>query len=125
MHKCWDPTTRKFLAVKDTSIDVSRGLSEVDLLKEAASHGLTGIPRLHVHWEVKTNKVLDSTAWLRTWDEEDQPGISKVEVRVHHRLVLDPYVVPFREFLSKRELLAVLHNGITGVFSVFRLPSCD
>ena len=96
-HVCCD---RKNYVIKDSWTHVSRLSHEVDILSKIQE--LKGVPRLIVAWTVQ---IGGSDDWT---DVHHRSLSSSSDIRVHHRLLMQPVGLPLSDIKSIHELLSVL-----------------
>ncbi|KAL1717186.1 hypothetical protein EV715DRAFT_203751 [Schizophyllum commune] len=114
--------SRVVVAIKNTWVDTSRTLTEVDVLKMATDKQIRNVPRVLAHETVRKRvgkKMEDvSTATIR--DQTHLGELTKdLEVRQYRRVVLSTYGTPLGDFTSKSELLFGLLGGVEAHKNVY------
>jgi hypothetical protein len=101
----------RFYVIKDTWSIVERSSTEeriLNLLKD-----IRGVPKLVKAWDVRVSGSLDTTETRRN---TLPPQINTSEIRLHRRLVLEPFAVPITYFSRRMELLECFMDVITGTY---------
>ncbi|KAK7013916.1 hypothetical protein R3P38DRAFT_2545724 [Favolaschia claudopus] len=104
---CWHVRHgNRFFVIKDNWVDASRPYSEAEILNLAQDVG--GVTKVQAHGVVDVNGV-DGTHWLRSHLPASLcRSLTRIERRIHTRLVLYPFGHPLSMFTSRTELISVL-----------------
>ena len=98
---CWHVRHKnKDYVIKDTWTHKSHVNRERDILTKI--RGLKGVPQLISAWTVEIGGVDDRT------DTRRSSLSCSSDIRIHHRLLMQPVGIPLSDFSSIRELLSVL-----------------
>jgi hypothetical protein len=115
---CWHARHdgRDFV-IKDTWADASRPHTEADILRKAQD--VEGIPKVVADIIVKVNGVEGRTHNLRsnitpTTGCKLHEACSEIEKRIHRRLVLTPFGSALSTFASRKELISIFIDVVTG-----------
>jgi hypothetical protein len=112
----------KEYAIKDIWTDSTRQHTERIFLDAAYKAGVSGVPTCITRIVVLVEGRKDSTSWARECVPPDHrsPAKRDVEIRVHERLVLQPFATPLVQFRSKTELLSALRDVIQSEYPAFK-----
>ncbi|KAJ6583827.1 hypothetical protein DFH09DRAFT_1274943 [Mycena vulgaris] len=103
--------------IKDVWADTSRPHTEVEILRKAEEAYVSGVPTVVADAIVQINSIDDSTENIRFTITKATKGLfqaySKLEKRLHRRIVLTPYCLPLTSFSSRKELVSLLIDAVT------------
>jgi hypothetical protein len=106
----------RFYVVKDSWSLLDHSKTEEDMLNLLKD--VRGVPKLVKAWDVQVSGSPDTTEIRRN---TLPPGLT-AEIRLHRRLVLEPYAVPITYFSRRMELLECFIDVIKGMYCGSRRP---
>ncbi|KAF8958361.1 hypothetical protein BDZ97DRAFT_1668674 [Flammula alnicola] len=109
--------------IKNTWADVSRDLTEPEIMKMAGD--LEGIAHIVAEEIVQVNGRDDKTDYIRqvidAANYRHKNRYAKLEIRAHRRIVSTPLAQRLPYFSTKKELISVLIDAIEGELSYCRV----
>ncbi|KAI5832684.1 hypothetical protein K523DRAFT_234680 [Schizophyllum commune Tattone D] len=113
---------RVVVAVKNSWVDTSRTLTEVDVLKMAADKQIRNVPLVLAYETVqkRVGKKMEDVSTATIRDQTHLGELTKdLEVRHYRRVVLSTYGTPLGDFTSRSELLFGLLCGVEAHKNVY------
>lgn len=103
------PKHPRFYVVKDTWCIAARSSVEEEILEMLKD--IRGVLKLVKSWDVQVSGCPDTTGPRR---KTLPPGTNVAELRIHRRLVMEPYAIPITYFSRQMELLECIIDAING-----------